>query len=225
MSDAIPEDRTTALNARELHGPPADIDLLARMRRADETALAALYDRYAGLVITVALRVVGDREVAEEILQDTFLRCWNGVETYQPARGHVAGWLMGIARNRAIDVLRSRQHRARQRERTALPDADDPHQPGNPDESEAVVLRHTVTSALATLPLNQRQVIELAYYGGLSQTEIAQRLGEPLGTVKSRTRTAMDRLRVLLGPQLRSMHAPEPDDRRMTDNSARDRGM
>lgn len=191
-------------DARGRMATPPDSELLARMRRADETALATLYDRYAGLVVTVALRVVGDREVAEEILQDTFLRCWNGAETYQSSRGHVAGWLMGIARNRAIDVLRSRQHKARQRERTALPEPDDPHQPGNPDETEAVVLRHTVATALATLPLNQRQVIELAYYGGLSQTEIAQRLGEPLGTVKSRTRTAMDRLRVLLGPHLRS---------------------
>lgn len=182
---------------------PPDSELLERVRTLDEAALATLYDRYAGLVVTVALRVVGDREVAEEILQDTFLRCWNGAETYQPARGHVAGWLMGISRNRAIDVLRSRQHKSRQRERTALPEADDPHQPGNPDETDAVVLRHTVATALATLPLNQRQVIELAYYGGLSQTEIAQRLGEPLGTVKSRTRNAMDRLRVLLGPHLR----------------------
>jgi RNA polymerase sigma-70 factor (ECF subfamily) len=201
MSDAVPGGRMAETRGRS--AIPPDSELLARVRRADETALAALYDRYAGLVVTVALRVVGDREVAEEILQDTFLRCWNGAETYQPSRGHVAGWLMGIARNRAIDVLRSRQHKARQRERIALPDADDPHQPGNPDETESVVLRHTVATALATLPLNQRQVIELAYYGGLSQTEIAQRLGEPLGTVKSRTRTAMDRLRVLLGPHVR----------------------
>jgi RNA polymerase sigma-70 factor, ECF subfamily len=202
MSDAVPHHRAVERS----RSTPADSDLLARMRRGDEAALAALYDRYAGLVVTIALRVVGDREVAEEILQDTFLRCWNGVETFQPSRGHVAGWLMGIARNRAIDVLRSRQHKSRQRERTALPEPDDPHQPGRPDETEAVVLRHTVATALATLPLSQRQVIELAYYGGLSQTEIAQRLGEPLGTVKSRTRTAMDRLRILLGPHLR----PEP---------------
>lgn len=201
MSNAVPDGRVAETRGRS--ASPPDSELLARVRRADEAALAALYDRYAGLVVTVALRVVGDREVADEILQDTFLRCWNGAETYQPSRGHVAGWLMGIARNRAIDVLRSRQHKARQRERTALPEPDDPHQPGNPDETEAVVLRHTVASALATLPLNQRQVIELAYYGGLTQTEIAQRLGEPLGTVKSRTRTAMDRLRVVLGPHLR----------------------
>lgn len=185
--------------------PPgaSDPELLERIRRADERALATLYDRYAGLVLTVALRVVGDREVAEEILQDTFLRCWNGVETYQTSRGHAAAWLMGIARNRAIDVLRSRHHKGRMRERTPLPEPDAPNQPGNPDETEAIAMRQAVSAALATLPANQRQVIELAYYGGLSQSEIAQQLGEPLGTVKSRTRAGMDRLRTLLGPHFR----------------------
>ena len=192
----------------------ADTDLLDRVRGRDEAALAVLYDRYAGLVLTVALRVVGDREIAEEVMQDTFLRCWTGIETYQASRGHVAGWLMGIARNRAIDQLRSKQHRTRLRERTALPGPDDAFQPSNPDETEAIVTRQAVMAALAGLSRAQRQVIELAYYGGLSQAEIAREIGEPLGTVKSRTRSGLDHLRSMLRPHFR----PEPGSESTTGN-------
>jgi RNA polymerase sigma-70 factor, ECF subfamily len=179
---------------------PTDLTLLDRVRARDEAALAALYDRYGGLVFTVALRVLGDRDLAEEVMQDTFLRCWNGVETYRPERGHAAGWLMGIARNRAVDVLRSRQHQARLRERTTLPDGDDPGQPVVGDAAEAIATGQAVAAALRTLPPNQRHVVELAYYGGMTQAEIAQTLGEPLGTVKTRTRTALERLRTALRP-------------------------
>lgn len=183
-----------------------DAQLLERIRDRDERALAELYDRHAGLVLTVALRVVGDRELAEEVLQDTFLRCWSGAATYQPGRGKVLGWLMGIARNRSIDVLRSRQHKSRMREQNALPEAEDSEIFSEADETEAVAMREVVTRAMNTLPLAQRQMVELAYYGGMSQTEIARTTGEPLGTVKSRTRIAMDQLREQLRPQFR------PDD-------------
>lgn len=182
---------------------PSDRALLDRVRWRDEAALAALYDRYGGLVFTIALRVLGDGSLAEEVMQDVFLRCWDGAETFRPERGHAAGWLMGIARHRAIDLLRSRQHRARARERTPLSDPTESGRPaGQPgqDEAEAVVNRHAMAAALATLPPTQRQVIELAYYGGFSQAEIAQRLGDPLGTVKTRTRAALDRLREQLSP-------------------------
>src|SRR5499433_3105266 len=97
---------------------PVDPELLRRMRLGDETALEALYGRYGGLVFTLALRIVGDPELAREVLQDTFLRSWDGRETYEPERGRVPWWLMGIARNRAIDLLRSRPHQARLREGT-----------------------------------------------------------------------------------------------------------
>src|SRR5262249_47988366 len=97
--------------------PVDDVDLLRRMRRGDEEALEALYARYGGLVYTLALRIVGDAELAREVLQDTFLRSWDGRESYDPSRGRVAWWLMGIARHRAIDLLRSRSHQARLRER------------------------------------------------------------------------------------------------------------
>jgi RNA polymerase sigma-70 factor (ECF subfamily) len=178
----------------------SDAELLERICLRDEHALAELYDRHAGLVLSVALRVVGDRELAEEVLQDTFLRCWQHAHAFQAGRGGVLGWLMGITRNRAIDLLRSRQHKARQREQAALPDADTLGMQAAPDEAEAVVIRQVVTTALAALPRTQRQVIELAYYGGLTQNEIAQATGEPLGTVKSRTRIALDQLRASLRP-------------------------
>ncbi|MEO6458106.1 MAG: sigma-70 family RNA polymerase sigma factor [Chloroflexia bacterium] len=177
-----------------------DHELLLRMQQSDESALAALYDRYGGLVYSLALRVVGDSELAEEVLQDTFLRCWNGVAQYDASRGAIPSWLMGIARNRAIDLLRSRQHQARLREQNPLPEPDSFGEPRQADASEVIVLRHTVQEALDGLSVVQRQVIEMAYYDGLTQAEIAHRLGQPLGTVKTRTRDGMERLRRLLRP-------------------------
>jgi len=189
--------------ARAKRDDPDDPELLRRMRLGDESALEALYARYGGLLYTLALRIVGDAELAREVLQDVFLRAWNGREAYDPARGRVPWWLMGIARNRAIDLLRSRTHQARLRERerlkTGLPDS------AHTDTSNAVGLRRDVTSALGALSTVQRQAIELAYYGGLTQAEIALELGEPLGTIKSRTRDAMERLRQTLGPHLQSL--------------------
>jgi RNA polymerase sigma-70 factor, ECF subfamily len=177
---------------------PADLELLRRMQRGDESALETLYARYGGLVFTLALRIVGDPELAREVLQDTFLRSWDGRETYDSGRGRVPWWLMGIARNRAIDVLRSRPHRARMREQAATPSRAHEAEPAVPGAAEATALRRTVTQALAGLSEVQREAIELAYYRGLTQVEIARYLGQPLGTVKSRIRDAMERLRTLL---------------------------
>jgi len=173
------------------------------MRLGDESALEALYRRYAGLVYTLALRIVGDGELAREVLQDSFLRAWAGRDAYDPARGRVAWWLMGIARNRAIDLLRSRPHQARLRERERL--TIDLSDPASADIPNAVGLRRAVTSALQALSGIQREAIELAYYGGLTQSEIARELNEPLGTIKSRTRDAMERLRQTLAPLLDSL--------------------
>jgi RNA polymerase sigma-70 factor (ECF subfamily) len=192
-----------AVRARRLH----DDELVRRVRDRDEAALTSLYDRYGGLILTVALRIVGDREVAEEVMQDTFLRLWNASGTYQPSRGNVSGWLIGIARNRAIDVLRSRLHKSRQREGTPLPGSGNEDTFGVPDEAEAIATRQAVQAALIGLSRQHRQVVELAYYGGLSQAEIARELGEPLGTVKSRSRVAMEQLRGALRPHFR------PDER------------
>src|SRR2546428_9734644 len=181
---------------------PADLELLRRMQRGDESALETLYARYGGLVYTPALRIVGDPELAREVVQDTFLRSWDGRETYDARRGRVPWWLMGIARNRAIDLLPSRSHPARMRERTGpLPEIPTtlPRDP-----VDAVVSRRAVLDALRELSEGQRRAIELAYYGGLTQTEIANELGEPLGTIKSRTREALERLRKVLGPFIQS---------------------
>jgi RNA polymerase sigma-70 factor (ECF subfamily) len=173
---------------------PEDPDLIRRMRLGDEAALETLYARYGGLLYTLALRIVGDRELAREVLQDTLLRAWDGRENYDVGRGRVPWWLMGIARNRAIDLLRSRSHQARLREQTPL----DVRTPGAPAPAEEIAQRQAVIQALAELSGVQRTAIELAYYGGFTQAEIATRLGEPLGTIKSRTREAMERLRRLL---------------------------
>jgi len=181
---------------------PADPELLSRMRLGDETALEALYARYGGLVFTLTLRIVGDPELAREVLQDTFLRSWDGRETYDPRRGRVPWWLMGIARNRAVDLLRSRPHQARLREQERLPSGAHAGEPAHPGTADAVVLRRAVTDALERLSGAQREAIELAYYGGLTQAEIARHLGQPLGTIKSRTREAMERLRSLLEPRI-----------------------
>jgi RNA polymerase sigma-70 factor (ECF subfamily) len=186
---------------------PADSELLRRMRLGDESALEALYGRYGGLVFTLALRIVGDSELAREVLQDTFLRSWDGRETYDSSRGRVAWWLMGITRNRAVDLLRSRQHQARLRENERLQSSVHTGEPAAP-ESGDVVLRHAVTQALEGLSGAQREAIELAYYGGLTQSEIARRLAQPLGTIKSRTREALDRLRTLLEPIIDSPGKP-----------------
>lgn len=161
--------------------------------------LEALYVRYAGLMYTLALRVVGDPELAREVLQDTFLRAWDGREGYDPQRGRVSWWLMGIARNRAVDRLRSRSHQARLRGREPLAASTPARELGGP---HALGLRHAIVSGPQQLPVTQRQAIELAYYAGFTQVEIARELGEPLGTVKSRMREAMEHLRRILWPLL-----------------------
>jgi RNA polymerase sigma-70 factor (ECF subfamily) len=168
------------------------------MRLGDETALETLYARHGGLIFSLALRIVGDRELAREVLQDTFLRCWDGRNAYDEARGRVLSWLVSIARHRAIDLLRSRPHQARLREREPLAELRRDSAP--PDGTESVTLRRAVASALQALPAGQRQAIEMAYFGGQTQAEIASALGQPLGTIKSRTREAMERLRAALWP-------------------------
>jgi len=192
---------------------PADPELLRRMRLGDEAALETLYARYGGLVFTLALRVVGDHDLAREVLQDTFLRSWDGRETFDPGRGRVAWWLMGIARNRAVDLLRSRPHQARLREQQLLPSGAHAGETTYLGGADASVLRRAVIEALERLPGAQREAIELAYYGGFTQTEIAQCLGQPLGTIKTRTRDAMERLRQLLRPALIE-HTGEPGQHR-----------
>jgi RNA polymerase sigma-70 factor (ECF subfamily) len=189
--------RSTAARRGNLAGAPPDEELIARVRWHEEPALAAIYDRYSRLIYTIALRIVGDRESAEEVMQDVFQAVWQSAGSFQPT-GNFSAWLIGIARHRAIDATRSRRHRARAREELL----DDERMAGRGGEgdgyADVLMLRAVVRAALAELPASQRQAIELGYYGGLTHSEIAAQLGEPVGTVKSRMRMGMMKLRELL---------------------------
>ncbi|MCX7623053.1 MAG: sigma-70 family RNA polymerase sigma factor [Thermomicrobium sp.] len=170
----------------------SDGELIARLRSRDRAALAALYDRYARSVYSLALSIVRDRAVAEDITQELFLQLWQYPELYDAERGRFAPWFLRAARNRAIDALRRRQRDRRLGERlhgASVDERDDPDDAAVAGEEAARVRR-----TLADLDGEQRQVIELAYFGGLTQREIAEHLGIPLGTVKTRVRTALRRL-------------------------------
>ena len=182
-----------------------DEQLVRRLIGGDSAALDPLYDRYAGVAFALILRIVGERQVAEELLQEVFLRAWQRADSYQEARGRFPSWLLGIAHNLAIDELRRRRRQPQtvveraeaERDLWALPD------PG-PDvagEAWARVRREQIGEALAQLPQAQRVAIELAYFGGYSQSEIALRLGEPLGTVKTRIRLGLRKLRDIVQAQ------------------------
>jgi RNA polymerase sigma-70 factor, ECF subfamily len=176
-----------------------DIDrsCMNRVRGGDMRALEELYDRHSGLLYSAALRILGRAADAEEVLQEAWLQAWNKAESFDPARGAVAAWLLTLVRSRAIDRLRSRA--SRQRVEQVVADAPPVQQAEEPPATvEQRQLQVKVTAALETLGPQQRQVLELAYFGGLSQSEIAARLDAPLGTVKSWTRQGLLRLRELL---------------------------
>ena len=182
-----------------------DEQFASRLVAGDRAALDRLYDRYTGVVYALVLRIVADRQVAEELLQEVFLRVWQRAGTYQEARGRFTPWLLGIAHNLAIDELRRRRRQPREaperedaeREVAALPDPG----PEVAEEAWARVRRAQIDEALARLPREQRVAIELAYFGGYSQSEIAARLGEPLGTVKTRIRLGLRKLRDIVQAQ------------------------
>ena len=181
--------------------PPPPIATWSRAAAGgDERAIASLYDRYGGVLYAVAYRIVGQRADAEEVVIEAFAQVWREAARFEPARGSVAGWLTMIARSRALDVVRARARRERI---TAAAAADRPGvSPGMSDRRPDAVRRarrcraaRQVGEALATLSPPQRQAIELAYFEGLSQSEIAARLQEPLGTIKTRVRLGMQKLR------------------------------
>ncbi len=168
----------------------------------DQCAFAVLYDRYADLVYSASLRVLGDTQLAEDTTQDVFVRLWRRPEAFIADRGRFMSWLMSVTRNRAVDELRSRGRR-RKREVAAggATDDDRPLQvPANSDDDPlgAAQLHEQQTlvrKALADLPAEQKVALELAYFGGLTQQEISALLHEPLGTVKTRIRLGMQKLR------------------------------
>jgi RNA polymerase sigma-70 factor (ECF subfamily) len=176
-----------------------DEELLELVWRRQDSALGEMYDRYGRLIYTIALRITGDRETAEEVVQDVFQNVWQAAGGFQPGIGSFSAWLFGIARHRAIDATRSKRERARTREQhlsDTLPLAADTDIERTVDRS---LLRDAVRKALKELPNNQRQAIELAYYSELTRVEIAEKLGEPLGTIKTRLRLGLTKLHDLLG--------------------------
>lgn len=183
----------------------ADAALVRAVADGRQDAVAELYDRFAPMLLGLARRVVKDPDDAEEVVQEAFLHLWNRADRYDPARSSVATWLALVTRSRAIDRLRNRSvvdrtHAAAQRETDRA------------DESAAGAARvlqderrRRVRIELENVPEEQRQVLELAFYGGLTQREIAQRTGIPLGTVKTRTLLAMKKLRAALRDEIREL--------------------
>jgi RNA polymerase sigma-70 factor (ECF subfamily) len=178
---------------------------MLRVARGDEQALGALYDRWSPLVFSLCAHILGDDDEAEEAVEETFWQAWRQASRYEGARGAVSTWLVTIGRSRALDRLRAlrRVHEESWSqladtdrgaiEPAAVPSADDPQR-----SAEASERRAKVSAALDALPAEQRETIVLAYFGGLSQSEIAEQTGQPLGTVKTRTRLAMEKLRAQL---------------------------
>lgn len=180
--------------ASETAAPEADADVLRRLAAGDRDAVAELYDRHAARVLGLAYRIVRNVSDAEDVVQDVFAQAWRTAPNYEAARGTVAGWLLMMARTRAIDRLRARQTR---RDAGAEPDPE--RVPSSavpvPDQIIANQQAARVRGAMVALPAEQQTVLELAYFEGLSQSEIAARLQIPLGTVKTRTRSALALLR------------------------------
>ncbi|MBI1762566.1 MAG: sigma-70 family RNA polymerase sigma factor [Acidobacteria bacterium] len=168
--------------------------LLARLQAGEQTALAQLYDHYAGTLYGLAYRITGNAADAEEVVLDAFTQAWRQAQRYDPARGSIAAWLVTIARSRALDRRRQQPRESWPAQPwAALPFAEDPEAIATQSEQAA-----RLRALLNGLPASQRQVLVLAYFYGLSQHEIAAQLGEPLGTVKTRARLGMQKLRAWL---------------------------
>ncbi|MCG8458654.1 MAG: sigma-70 family RNA polymerase sigma factor [Holophagales bacterium] len=182
-----------------------DVALLTRIATGEEAALAELYDRYASLLTSLARRVLHDEADAEEILQEVFVQVWNQAARYDGSRSSVSTWLVLITRSRSIDRLRSRQVKDRtlaglRQEKTS--------DHTSPEGSKNVLhdqRRSRLRNELAQLPAEQREVLDLAFFSGLTQSEIADSTGIPLGTVKTRTLLAMKKLRTALQDDIREL--------------------
>lgn len=183
-----------------------DEELMQRLAYRDLVAFRALYDRYGNLVYSAALRVVRDAHIAEDMVQEIFLRIWRKPESYVAQRGRFVTWLTSVTRNRAVDEVRSRGRRFRHE--TASPEEQERELPASEQNDPALTAelsdqRRLIIAALTQIPAEQREIIELAYFGGLTQQEIAERLSQPLGTVKTRIRLGMQKLRAALTPELK----------------------
>jgi RNA polymerase sigma factor (sigma-70 family) len=176
-------------------GQLTDEEVLARVARADEDALAEAYDRLGRVAYGLAYRILRDAALAEDAVQDAFLAVWRTAVSFDPARGKASTWILTLVHRRAVDLVR------REDRRRVQPLDDAPAAAGEATDETAAIRaqRRAVQAALAQLPPDQREALELAYYGGLSQSELAEKLGVPLGTVKSRMFAALSKLRDLLG--------------------------
>jgi len=175
-----------------------DGDVVVRLQRREPQALAELYDRYGGMIYRLVLRIVRDTGIAEDLVQETFLRAWNRAGAFDAERGAAGPWLLAIARNRALDYLRAQSRRGGN-----TMELNETEHPAHFVDFQAAALNfdlaRQVKRALEQLSAGERTTIELAYFEGMSQSEIAERMGQPLGTVKTWMRRAMLRMRESMG--------------------------
>jgi RNA polymerase sigma-70 factor, ECF subfamily len=170
----------------------SDHSLVMAVRSGDQGAMAALYDRYSSIVYSVALRVLQDTGAAEDVLQNIFMQLWRNPGAFDSSRGNMAAWLAVIARHRAIDALR------RRRPESDIEDVIVSVEPDLASDTDRSRAMEKVRGALQTMPTPQRSALEMAYFEGLTHTEIAEKTGEPLGTIKTRIRTGLLSLRKVL---------------------------
>jgi RNA polymerase sigma-70 factor, ECF subfamily len=172
----------------------SDEALVALVSRSDESALAELYDRIGGTAYGLAYRVLRDEALAEDAVQEAFMGLWRSAASFIPERAKASTWILTLVHRRAVDVVRREQRRRTE----SLEGAPEPVEESAEEAAWLRLERERVQAALAQLPDQQREAIELAYYGGYSQSELAERLGQPLGTIKSRMFVGLSRLRELL---------------------------
>jgi RNA polymerase sigma-70 factor (ECF subfamily) len=177
------------LSSAELQGIATDVTLVSAIRSGDESAMGALYDRYSSIVYSVALRVLGDTGAAEDVMQEVFMQLWRNPGAFDAARGNLGAWLAVIARNRAIDSLRKR------RPQTDIEDVVLSVEQDMAGAAERARAMEKARAVLGGMPAAQRMALEMAYFEGLTHTEIAARTGEPLGTIKTRIRAGLLMLR------------------------------
>ncbi len=183
---------------------PVEIELLRLTGQGDRQSFEQLYERFSGVLFSTAYRVLNNQEAAEDVLQDVFIQIWEKAPLYDPLRGKPLTWAVTLTRNKAIDRLRSVQRRSRlhddvEKQAATFEQFDDR---SSLDAVNGVERAQMIRAAIAKLSKEQRQAIELAFFSGLTQTEIAERLGEPLGTIKARIRRGMMRLREVIKPQI-----------------------
>jgi RNA polymerase sigma-70 factor, ECF subfamily len=195
--DSLSVQQAEAVETQRLN--QQNLSLIERIIGRDRQALAALYDRYARVVYSVVYRSLGSVEESEEVVMDVFAKIWTTADKYNPDKARVDTWIFMMARSRVLDRLRSRQRRNKLTEAIAIEDLPT-NTADNSLDLEIADRRTQILTALATLPPEQRQVLELAYYGGWSHREIAEQTGMALGTVKTRIRLGLEKLRSI--PQL-----------------------